>query len=448
MGSLILLASFFYTSIALASGFSPSFNRISHDSYVDPYRGHLRIGHNVEATAIELIQNARRRIWVASYEFRLPNVARALKEAHERGVDVRIVTENENNYDFKELPALIESASSYELSRLKEYFAYTDLNNNGALEEEELLEMDALRILKDAGIPLIDDTEDGSKGSGLMHHKFLVVDSKYVYSGSGNFTWSDHHGDKLKPLTRGNANNFFVIDSQIINKAFADEFLILWGDGPNGHKNSKFGVKKPYRAPITTQLRDGSRVTLQFGGTSKTYGWESSPNGLIGRELSKLNESIEAALFVWSEQTLADLIPQHLAAQTRILLDSFFGYRSYSELLDILGLEMFSDNCKLEKGNALWSTPAVNSGISELTPGDRLHHKFAILDSKKVITGSQNWSLNANHNNDEVVLVVESTRIAAIYKDEFKRLEHGAILGNSPRLQRKILRAKENCTPH
>lgn len=448
MGIVTLLTSLIFTSLAFSSGFSPKFNRVSHETYVDPYRGHLRIGQNIEQQAIELIQNARRRVWVAAYELRLPNVANALKDAHERGVDVRIVTENENNYDFKDLPALIEDANSYELSRLQEYFAYTDLNNNAVLEEEELLKMDALRILNDAAIPIVDDTEDGSKGSGLMHHKFLVIDSKIVFSGSGNFTWSDHHGDKLKPLTRGNANNFFVIESQILNKAFADEFLILWGDGPNGLKNSKFGVKKPYRAPITTQLQDGSRVTLQFGGTSKTYGWESSPNGLIGRELSQLNESLDAALFVWSEQTLADLIPQHIAAHTRILLDPFFGYRSYSELLDLLGVEMYSDNCKLEKGNKPWSTPAMNSGIAELTSGDRLHHKFAILDSKKVLTGSHNWSLNANHNNDEVVLLIESPRIAAIYKDEFKRLELGATYGLSPRLQRKIQLAKDNCTPH
>lgn len=307
--------------------------------------------------------------------------------------------------------------------------------------------MDAIRILREAGMPIIDDTEDGSMGSGLMHHKFMVVDSKYVFSGSGNFTWSDIHGDKLKPLTRGNANNYFVIDSQVINKAFADEFAILWGDGPMGLRNSKFGVNKPYRAPTTTQLRDGSKITLQFGGISKTYGWEASPNGLIGRELAQLNESLEAALFVWSEQGLANLIPSHIATHTRILLDPFFGYRSYSELLDILGVQMPSETCKIEENNKLWTTPALNSGVTSLVDGDLLHHKFAILDSKKVITGSHNWSENANHNNDEVVLVIESPRVAAMYKDEFKRLEYNAQLGLSPQLQRTIQHANENCTP-
>lgn len=447
MGSFLFLTGLLLSSLASASGFNPSFNRISHESYIDPYRGHLRIGHNVEDTALELIQNARRRVWVASYELRLPKIANALIEARDRGVDVRIVTESYNNFDFRELPARIQVATDFELSRLQDYFAYADLNNNQILEDDELLKMDAIRILREARMPIIDDTEDGSMGSGLMHHKFLVVDSKYVFSGSGNFTWSDIHGDKLKPLSRGNANNFFVIESQVINKAFADEFAILWGDGPNGLKNSKFGVNKPYRAPISTQLRDGSHVTLQFGGISKTYGWESSPNGLIGRELAQLNESLEAALFVWSEQGLTDLIPQHIAANTRILLDPFFGYRSYSELLDILGVQMYSENCKIEDNNKPWISPALNSGVTELTRGDLLHHKFAILDSKKVITGSQNWSENANHNNDEVVLVVDSPRVAAIYKDEFKRLEYNAKLGLSPQLQRKIQSANENCTP-
>lgn len=443
-----LLTSLILTSLAsAATGFKPFFNRITSESYIDPYREMSRSGHNVEAELIALIEGARRRVWVAAFELRLPRVAQALKAAKERGVDVRLVTENINNYDFTQLDAIIEESSEYEIGRLKDYFAYTDLNKNNSLEVDEIAQMDAIKTIRDAGIPIVDDTADGSKGSGLMHHKFMVIDSKYVFGGSGNFTWSDFHGDKLKAESRGNANNFFTIESQVINKAFADEFSVMWGDGPEGLLNSRFGVKKPYRAPITTQLRDGAKITLQFGATSNTYGWDSSPNGLIGKHISQIETSLEAAFFVWSEQKLANLIPQHLANNVQILVDPFYGYRFYSELLDLLGVQMYSDTCKIEENNAPWKTPASSSGVTYLTRGDLLHHKFAVLDSKKVITGSHNWSANANKNNDEAILVVESPEVATAYQEEFKRLKQSSAIGLSSKLLNKIQEAEANCKP-
>ena len=44
----------------------------------------------------------------------------------------------------------------------------------------EIASGDALAIVRSAGVPVIDDTADGSKGSGLMHHKFVVIDGKTV----------------------------------------------------------------------------------------------------------------------------------------------------------------------------------------------------------------------------------------------------------------------------
>ena len=52
-----------------------------------------------------------------------------------------------------------------------------------------------MALLKTAQIPLIDDTEDGTSGSGLMHHKFLVIDKETVITGSANLTSSGIHDD-------------------------------------------------------------------------------------------------------------------------------------------------------------------------------------------------------------------------------------------------------------
>ena len=434
------------TAFASANEVQVFFNRTDNNSYIDPYRNIERSGENIEDEMIQVIQSAQQRIWMAAYELRLPRVARALKAAHENGVDVKIVTENQNNYLMSELGTLIPDASDYEVGRLNDYFAYTDLNQNNILEDAEIIEMDALKIVKDAGIPLVDDTEDGSKGSGLMHHKFLVVDNNVVFTGSGNFTWSDLHGDKLQNASRGNANNFLKFENETINKIFADEFLMMWGDGPGALKNSRFGVKKPYRAPTTISLNDGTQVTIQFGATSKSYGFEGSPNGLIAQYLSQATVSLEASLFVWSEQKLSDVISQKIAKNVSILIDSFFAYRPYSELLDVLGVEMLGQNCKIEADNNAWGNPSSTSGTVKLSPGDLLHHKFGIIDSNTVITGSHNWSANANQNNDEVVIVLESNKIAALYHEEFQRIKRHSSLGVTPYLLSKIEEEKQRCS--
>ena len=63
-----------------------------------------------------------------------------------------------------------------------------DNDGNGTTSPDEAFRGDALALLKAAQIPLIDDTEDGSSGSGLMHHKFLVIDQTTVITGNANLT--------------------------------------------------------------------------------------------------------------------------------------------------------------------------------------------------------------------------------------------------------------------
>ena len=43
---------------------------------------------------------------------------------------------------------------------------------------------------------------------------------------------------------------------------------------------------------------------------------------------------------------------------------------------------------------------------SRLARGDKLHHKFAVIDNKTLITSSFNWSPSAAHTNDETLLVI------------------------------------------
>lgn len=81
-----------------------------------------------------------------------------------------------------------------------------------------------------AQIPWIDDQADGSAGSSLMHHKFVIVDNRIVIITSANFTLSDTSGDFTNPNTLGNANNLLQIDSPELASLFTEEFNVMWGD--------------------------------------------------------------------------------------------------------------------------------------------------------------------------------------------------------------------------
>jgi phosphatidylserine/phosphatidylglycerophosphate/cardiolipin synthase-like enzyme len=51
-----------------------------------------------------------------------------------------------------------------------------------------------------------------------------------------------------------------------------------------------------------------------------------------------------------------------------------------------------------------------------------LHHKVLIIDRRIVVTGSYNFSQNAETRNDENLLVIHNADVAALYLGEFERM--------------------------
>ncbi|MEM9771876.1 MAG: phospholipase D-like domain-containing protein, partial [Cyanobacteria bacterium P01_D01_bin.73] len=77
--------------------------------------------------------------------------------------------------------------------------------------------------------------------------------------------------------------------------------------------------------------------------------------------------------------------------------------------------------------------------------GDLLHHKFAVLDRRTVITGSHNWSQQAARTNDETLIVIENSAIAQHFQREFNRLISTANLGVPKNVRAKINKLKKAC---
>jgi phosphatidylserine/phosphatidylglycerophosphate/cardiolipin synthase-like enzyme len=119
---------------------------------------------------INLISQARKSVYVAIYSFTRDGLARALIDAKNRGVEVKIIIEEENAYG---------QGSDY-------------------------------RMLKEAGV---DIRLDGNPA--LMHHKFMVVDGEIIVTGSYN--WSTAAEDR-------NDENFVVIRDRSVAERFMQEF--------------------------------------------------------------------------------------------------------------------------------------------------------------------------------------------------------------------------------
>jgi phosphatidylserine/phosphatidylglycerophosphate/cardiolipin synthase-like enzyme len=399
------------------------FNNSQSSEYQETYRQQTRLGDDLEKQIIDTISQAKSSVDVAVQELRLPKIAQTLAEKHKAGVKVRLILESNYSRPWSSFTSTeIAKLKKREQERYNEFRKFVDSNQDNQITPEEISQRDALAIIHNAKIPWIDDTADGSKGSSLMHHKFVVVDNRFVIITSANFTFSDTSGDISNLSSLGNTNNLLKIDSSELATLFTEEFNIMWGDGVGGKPDSKFGVTKPVRKPKTITL-DNSKITIHFSPTSPSQPWSNSTHGLIAKTLSASTKTVDLALFVFSDQKLANILEErhNQNVQIRALIEPQFAYHSYSEVLDMMGFAL-SDNCKYEVDNRPWKNPISTVGVPILAKGDSLHDKFAVIDNQTVITGSHNWSEAANNSNDETLIVIENPAIAAHYQREFNRL--------------------------
>ena len=153
-------------------------------------------GDAFSAAAVRLVDEATATVDLAAYNFDHAPLASALRRAHDRGVRVRVVTDEDTSH-----PSLISPTPNY-------FWL--------AVNEE-----------------------------GLMHHKFLVADAavpgqEAVLTGSTNFTDANIYRFD---------NDALLLRSPELAAAYAEEMDLLWGGTtavPNGSR-SRSGSAKPRR---------------------------------------------------------------------------------------------------------------------------------------------------------------------------------------------------------
>ena len=421
------------------------FNYQEASTYLEPYRQIERSGDNLEAIIIEAIAESQSSIDLAVQELNLPLVAQALAAKKREGIEVRVILDNNYSRSFADFKSTeINSLESRDRQKYQEYVQFVDLNKDKQLDSAEIAQRDALKIIRQAGIEIIDDTADGSKGSGLMHHKFMVVDRKVVITGSANFTLSGVFGDINDHTTRGNVNHLLRIDNWTVANLFTEEFNYMWGN-PQLNIKSQFGLNKPWRSPQSISWQD-TEIIVQFAPTSSQKDWNLTTNGTIGKTINSARESIDLALFVFSEQKIANILQSKSQQGIKIrgVFDRSFAYRYYSEVLDLLGVVSLW-RCQPESNNNPWNNPLKTIGIARTNYGDKLHHKFTLIDGETIISGSQNWSAAANYKNDEAIIIIKNLTVAKHFKQEFSRLYDSVDLKTSASLKDQLERQHQKC---
>lgn len=122
----------------------------------------------------------------------------------------------------------------------------------------------------------------------------------------------------------------------------------------------------------------------------------------IAAELRTSKRSIDVAMFHFTSERLARALAERRRDGTavRVLLDASQADPDFVKRLKADGLDV---------------------RLAAPPDGARFHHKFAVLDEGRVITGSYNWTYRADLANHENLLLLRDARSAAAFRAEFDR---------------------------
>lgn len=301
----------------------------------DPASRTLRAGP--DAYLVKAITGARRSVDIAAYNLDLWSIRDALLDAHYAGAVVRVVVERQH------------------------------------FEEAEVQDLAA------AGIQIVPDTSEG-----LMHHKFVVVDSWDVWTGSMNFT--------LNGAYRNN-NNLLHLQSSSLAKNYRREFEEMFAEG-------RFGRLSRRDTPFPEVRLRSTEIEAYFSPD------DDALTGIL-RTLDRAEEQVIVMAYTLTADPIADaLIELALAGMDVRVLVEADQIRSAGNDFERL----------------------MESGVDARKDGNpyNMHHKVILVDGQIVITGSYNFTRSAEERNDENILIIKDEDLAGRYLVEFGRLWEAA----------------------
>lgn len=316
------------------------FNNAYHELYADNEQAGRNDPQNPDKLFVGLIEQAQQSLDLAIFDIDEPSAVEALIRARQRGIKVRVMTDSDNMY------------------------------SNGQLKPH-------IQALIKAKVKV-----KGDERSGLMHHKFLIMDQQHVITGSLNLTPYSLYRDN---------NNSLKISSPLLAANYQAEFDRMFEEGllgPNAHE-----------IPHPVVKVDGASIQTYFspkGGTKQA----------ILQTLAKAQQSIRFMAFSVTDVDIQKLLVQK--AREGVQVEGIFDgcmISQYSVFQDLLTKNI----------------PVMIDGNQAL-----MHSKVFIVDRQAVITGSYNFSKSAEERNNENTLIISSKKIAGFYEQEFARLKQAS----------------------
>ncbi len=231
----------------------------------------------------------------------------------------------------------------------------------------------------------------------IMHNKFMIIDAKstdpndaMVSGGSTNWTEQQLNHD---------FNNIVFIQDSALARAYQDEFNMMWGDTgiiPNTSL-SKFGSFKTDLGRHTFNIA-GKTVELYFSPSDRT-------NDRISSAIKSANTDLYFGVYTFTLLNDAnDIIERDTSG------------------VYVAGI---ADGNSISGAAHPALTAAMGANFKTYTGSYIYHNKMAIVDQSNtcsdplVLTGSHNWTMSANTQNDENSLIIHDDTIANIYYQAF-----------------------------
>lgn len=226
--------------------------------------------------------------------------------------------------------------------------------------------------LEDHGIELVRTSPCRSRC--LMHLKVTVIDSSLAMTGS--FNWNG-------TASLANDENMVVVTDPELVGMYRNQVMEVLGEGPH--------------------VIEGGPAT---DATELHFSPEEHLDEVLRAQLGSAVDAVDVAMFTFTSETVADALVDAVGrgvAVRAVLEEKQTGFSDVDE--------------RLEQAGAL-----VVRAPNRIGAYSAMHHKYAIIDGRKVITGATNWTYTGTRRSDEDLLILVLPELAAQYQRSFADL--------------------------
>ncbi len=222
----------------------------------------------------------------------------------------------------------------YNINRDPIVAALTNAHNNGITVRYIADDQTANLALEDPSPPF--SVLKGNPGDPLMHNKFIVIDAAsetdaWVATGSMNLTANNVAEDY---------NNLVMIQDQALAKAYTMEFEEMWGgsDPTPGIFTILFGENKADNTPHLFNI-NGVTVEAYFSPSDNT-------TSKIIDALNTADSDVEIAMLTFTKNELGTAVrdARDAGADTRVIIDNINDQGSEYDWLLSQGIDVIDDN--------------------------------------------------------------------------------------------------------